>query len=78
MKTELELFAERTLIQGGKWWHIAESRDFVVYKSQSIHMVRGRKFGDTPVYQVFDKATGKRLYATTNMNGALSWVSMMH
>lgn len=58
MKREIEIFAEQTIKNGGTWATIAETRDYI--------MVKGHLYGDTPVFQLFDKWTGKRLQASTS------------
>ncbi len=66
--TELELFAQQTILQGGIWYELEPG----LYKSQSWHEVRNNFFGDTPVYQVFD-SSGKRLFASTNYISAFKF-----
>lgn len=66
MKREIEIFAEQTIKNGGTWATIAETRDYIMVKSQSWFMVKGHLYGDTPVFQLFDKWTGKRLQASTS------------
>ena len=65
--TDLEIFARHTIEQGGKWYELEPG----LYKSQNWHEVKNSYYGDTPVYQVFD-SSGKRLFATTNYQAALS------
>ena len=66
--TDLELFAQQTILQGGIWYELEPG----LYKSQSWHEVRNNCVGDTPVYQVFDRS-GKRLFASTNYISAFKF-----
>ena len=66
--TDLEVFATYTIEHGGIWYELEPG----MYKSQMWHMTDGRNsYGDTPVYQVFDRS-GKRIFASTNYIYALN------
>ena len=66
--TDLEIFAQQTLSQGGIWYELEPG----LYKSQSLHEVNHNFYGDIPVYQVFD-SSGKRLFASTNYINAVKF-----
>ena len=66
--TDLELFAQQTISQGGIWYELERG----LYKSQSWYEVRNNYFGDAPVYQVFDRS-GKRIFASTNYMSAVEF-----
>lgn len=71
-KTELEIFAEYTIKNGGKWFLLEDGTNAKLYKSQMWHLVGNNYVGDAPVYQVFD-SNGKRIYSTTNLSLAYSF-----
>ena len=70
---ELNLFAEITLRHGGEWWQLEESDDHTLClcESKTKFVVNNRVYYNPPVFQVFDRRTGKRLFASTNYFSAL-------
>lgn len=71
-KTELEMFAEYTINNGGKWWILEEHEKANLYKSQMFKLVGNNYFGDPPVFQVFNDK-GKRIFANTGLSLAYSF-----
>jgi len=69
---DLELFAKRTIEQGGEWWRLEDG----LFVSKSKHLVNNNYFYDTLVYQVFN-SDGKRLMASTSYFLAYEfWVNL--
>lgn len=68
---ELNLFAEITLKNGGEWWQLEESDGYTLCESKTKFVVNHRVYYNPPVFQVFDRRTGKRLFASTNYFSAL-------
>lgn len=71
-KTELELFAEQTIKQGGEWHKLEDG----LYKCFGKHMVGNNYVNDTPVYQVFN-SEGKRVFASVSYTLAYSYYQNM-
>lgn len=69
--TELSIFAEATINQGGEWWLICEDGNVGLYQSKSKYMLGGQcNHYLNPVYQVFKN--GNRIFASTNYYEALN------
>lgn len=71
-KSELELFAEQTLNQGGEWYKLEDG----LYKCFGKHLVGNNYVNDTPVYQVFN-SEGKRVFASVSYTLAYSYYQNM-
>lgn len=72
-KTELELFAEQTLDQGGEWYKLEDG----LYESKSKHLVDNNYIYDTPVYHIFN-SEGKRMFSTVSYTLAYNfWRNML-
>ena len=69
---ELNLFAEITLRHGGEWWQLEKSDDHTLClcESKTKFVVNNRIHHNPPAFQIFDKKTGKRLFASTNYQHA--------
>lgn len=68
--TELEAFAKFTIEHGGEWWSLKESDSYTLCESKEKYIVKNQVYYNSPVFQIFDKKTGKRLFASTNYQHA--------
>lgn len=73
-ETELQLFARITTENGGEWWELEANAKagYAIYMSKTKIETKGKSFYLSPVYQVFDTKTGRRVYASTDQNAARS------
>ena len=70
--TELEIFSERTLKNGGGWRLLESSPKCSLYKTYDAYESKYNYFRTPPVFQVFD-SRGKRLFAGESYYGALTY-----
>ena len=70
-RTDLSIFAEMTLSQGGHWYTLCESENYTLCSSKSVYWDGNHKFFGNPVYQIFENSTGARIYTSTNYTNAL-------
>ena len=64
--TELEIFAKVTIEHGGEWWNLEESDSYTLCESKTQFMIKNRVYHNPPVFQIFNRSTGKRVFASTN------------
>ena len=75
--SELELFAEQTIKQGGVWFKLEQKGDYKLYETYSKYC-DGRNYYNGPVvYQIFDK-NGKRIFATQSYQNAVTKMKLLN
>ena len=72
MMNELNLFAKLTLEKGGEWWQLEESNNYVLCESKTKFTIKHQVYYDQPVFHIFSRLTGKRLFASTNYFEAMN------
>lgn len=63
--TDLQMFAEITLKNGGEWWLLEESENYSLYSCKTKYTANFHVYYNPPTYQVFNKA-GKRVFTSSD------------